>query len=538
MNDKPKFEDLTRDIDWQRASFLKYCLDVTESEVTSQSLEETIVRKILEGYLVLALLFYKQFREDLKKNYEKPSGVNESDVKLLIQEAMDKLVEEWYRVYAIIAALRARGANKESRRLLLQMDPFVDEAMRDVTLSRETFPVILQFGQSYSLRFSNYSDNFAALSIPLWVLESPWEWTILWHELAGEKVRKLKNDDPRFFDSLLADIMNQLNEDQKAAAQEACWSTDWLEELFEDSFSVIHFPIHFLIVFNNLLKRYPDGGKGQRHPAHSMRLAMAMSLHLQMKKDANLPEDIQSWGASQWSQWTELEQEKNPERFKTFDPKKQLSSNAIDVELVRLTAEKIFQWHQTNEINKNDANLFFKNTIGNAIINYSRGVNYQQIIDETIAALLNIPPTFETSQQGSTDPASSSLCDRVRNKKGLLDNLPAELLAEHPQVQKLLQGLGYGELLGLSFSQVDFHNINDVHFLQDSIDYWVNPTTWHNACFDSLGNPKGKFIEHDPQKPLKLGFIEILEMSFDNTIRKHWQANPVDWADPALQKTK
>lgn len=538
MTTQPKFEELTRDVDWQRASLLKYCVNVVDSDAAGQGAEEVIVQKILGGYLTLALLFYKQFRADLRKHYETLSDIEPSDVKLRIQEAMDKLVEEWYRVYAIIAALRARRANEESKRLLKQMDPFIDEAMRDVALSRKEFPVILEFGQSYSLRFSNYSDDFAALSIPLWVLESPWEWTVLWHELAGEKVRKLENDNPKFFTSMYQRILVQLDEDQQLAAYKSGWSIDWLQELFEDSFSVIHFPIHFLIVFRNLLRRYPEGGVGQRHPASAVRLANALCLHMQLKRDAGLPEDIQSWGPKQWNQWTELQDEKQPDRFKSFDPKR--LSNPIDATMVQLVAKEIFDWHHENKIDHNDEDVVFEKTIARAIIDYAREGDYKHIIESTLSVLANKTSTPQPEPSAlPVDSAYSTLCKIVREKKGLLEALPADVLEEHPHVAPLLDGLGYKELLGLSFSKVDFHNINDIHLSHNNVKFWVDPTNWHNALFDAHGNSKGKFLSYDGKpEHLHVGFIEIQQLGLTSTgleiITLRWQAVQSDWDN--LQK--
>ena len=527
-----KFAALTRDIDWQRASFLNYCLRITESPLTNQSPEEIVVKKILGGYLTLAMLYFNQFREDLKKQYINPSLIiHEMDVKLKMQEAMDKLLEEWHRVYAIIVAIRAREVNKESKRLVDQMSPFVDAAMRDVGLSREKFPVILQFGQSYSLRFSRYSDGFAALGIPLWVLASPWEWTILWHELAGEKVRQLKLQAPNFFTSQFDGIVESLQHNEKSQILEAGWSVNWLEELFEDSFSVLHFPIHFLFVFKNLLERYPDSGQGQRHPPRAIRLATAMCLHLRLKEFKELPKDMKDWNPILWKKWVELKDEKEPKRFSEFDPNTQLS-NEINIKVVWLVAKKIIKWHRSNKIDKDQDNNYQK-IIRTAIIDYSRGADRIKTIDLAIGGITRLNNSLKTkdlvaNRQGIIDDTFSAICDLVAN--GNLSKLSKtdryKMHVAHPQVPKMLGRLGYQELLDLSFSDVDYHNVNDIHFRQNEINYWVDPTTWNNRV-------SGKFTSYDGNsKNLKLGNIEIQEIGVDNNIefiKQRWQAALVDW---------
>ena len=511
-----KFAELTRDIDWQRASFLNYCLRITESPVTNQSPEEVVVKKILGGYLTLAMLYFNQFRDDLKKQYIKQSPViNEMNVKLNMQAALDKLLVEWHRVYAIIVAIRVREETGESKQLVDQMSPFVDAAMRDVGLSREKFPVILQFGQSYSLRFSRYSDGFAALGIPLWVLASPWEWTILWHELAGEKVRALENDKNISFESMFDDIMKELKKG-KLDALNFGWSVNWLEELFEDSFSVLHFPIHFLFVFKNLLERYPDSGQGQRHPPRSIRLATAMCLNLKLKKFEELPEDMQDRDSITWTKWVELRDEDEPERFAEFDPNTQLPDK-FNVRAVWLVAEKIINWHRLNKIDKDQDNGYQK-IIRNAIIEYSRGADRVKTIDLAIGGITRLNNSLKTKdpvadRQGIIDQSFSAIRDLIAS--GNLANLSKAdkekmrlALEAHPQVKKLLDGLGYNELLNLSFSDVDhFSESTDILLqLHDTgkSKFFGNKFEWSSATWKRL----------DDGKPILVSDIRIDEIDF------------------------
>lgn len=463
-----EFTRITRDINWQKESFLNYCTDITKAESpdsdkdqnadANHNVEETIVKKVLDGYFVLFLVFYERVRGDLEKHYTEALDVNEADVKLRLQEALSKLVDEWQRVYAIVTALRERQANLESRRLLNQMDPFVDIAMKDVGLSYTDFPVVLQFGQSYSLKFSKYSDKFAALSIPLWVLESPWEWTILWHELAGERVRQEKVDKPESFSSQFDEILKSLKRDNNAvdAALGNGWSVDWYEELFEDSFSVIHFPFHFLIVFQSLLERFPDGGKGLRHPPRIIRLATAMFLHLQMKmkRYSNEPLVVDEW--PDWENWSELKDETDYKKFMQFDPY-QLLSNALDVKVAWLTARKILEWHKDKKVYKSAENEF-RNIINDAIKKYAYD-GYAE--GERDALLLEIRKTIASLLPAQKKVGLDTQLSKKINKEKLSDLISTptktkKLLDDHLQVKELLEEKDYKQLLDLTFYDEDF----------------------------------------------------------------------------------
>ena len=493
---KQQFAKLTRDIDWQRTGFLRYCLNIAESNASNLNPEESIVRKILEGYLALALLFYKQFRTDLFVQYQQ-SKREDIIVKIKMQDALERLVNEWQRVYSIIVAIRSRKSNGESKRLVNEMSPFVSVAMTDVDLSYEEFPVILQFGESYSLKFSKYSDNFAALNIPLWILNSPWEWTILWHELAGEKVRALRKEKKHFFETEFDKAIGKLKKKDEEYIRKLGWSVDWFEELFEDSFSVIHFPIHFLFVLENLLERFPDTGRGQRHPPASIRLATAMCLHLQMKGFKKTPK----WNLTTWKKWIELKDEKVPDRFSRFDPNTQLADE-INIKTVWLVANRIINWHREKKIINNKANDY-QRIVSRAVIEYSRKADRVDILDQAIGGIRRVSDLKKSNNiieeaQGITKTSGSF---EIINKLILSDlreteeeKLFKKLDATFPQVKSLLNGLGYDELLKLSFFERDFFNGLDIKNVQRLIKNsqgkpeWVDifPTINSTTIVDNL----------------------------------------------------
>lgn len=372
-----KFAALTRDIDWQRASFLSNSLEIVwtsaDANRASYAPSEVIVRNILDHYFLLALLFYRQLRDDLKKEFS-TNNISEREVKISMQDGLDKLVAEWYRVHAVILAIRANQSTGKASDIIQEMHPVLQTAREDVYLSPD-FLAILHFGRDFSMRFFNYMENVAALNMPLATFESPWEWTILWHELAGEKVRAMKNKDPYFFDAMFYEIMSQLDEVQAAEAEALGWSVDWLEELFEDSFSVVNFPIHFLYVLKNLLERHADlGGKDSRHPPEAIRLASAMACHLHRKRLIDSP-DLQGRGEAVWrGNWAELQDasEREPTRFAGFDPALLLADQPVNLAVTRLAAEKILAWHN-QQTRWGGGNSAIRDLIGNAIVGYSRG---------------------------------------------------------------------------------------------------------------------------------------------------------------------
>ena len=465
-----KFAALTRDIDWQRASFLSNNLEIVwtseDASRASYAPSEIIVRKILDHYLLLALLYYRQLRDDLRTEFS-AERMSEREVKIYMQNGLERLVMEWYRVYAVILAIRANQSTGKASDIIQEMHPVLQTAREDVYLSPD-FLTILHFGQDFSMRFFNYMENVAALNMPLATFESPWEWTILWHELAGEKVRSMKNRDPYFFDAMFYEIMSQLDEGQSEEAQSLGWSADWLEELFEDSFSVVNFPIHFLYVLKNLLERHADlGGEDSRHPPQAIRLAAAMFYHLHRKGLADSP-DLQSRDETVWrDNWTELQDasEQRPTRFKEFDPVLLLAGQPVSLAVTRLATEKIIAWHD-RQARWGGGNRAVRDLIGNAIIGYSRGGERGRIFAEAIAALQPIRDAAAIEQElPVTDQALAQIEQVVLGKSIPENNQVLDSLEEqNPKIRRLLREgshaaaakLGYKDLLAVRFNDVDF----------------------------------------------------------------------------------
>jgi hypothetical protein len=419
------FQELSQDVDWQFQSFLEQCETFIDKPLSGKKLSpnQAIAQDILSAYLALARQFYEQYEVSLQATYElaqQPgNGIDpddKPDVPKSMQLALDKLVVEWNRVYSVIAAIQT-SESRAAKKVIAPLTPVIHAAMRAVGLSPKTFPLVLQFGQTYNMGFFNYIDNFRSLSLPLSALKSPWEWTIFWHELAGERVRLLESawrefedimsqasdlnltkkeldalldrhfdrleDDTRraalkdavgkgveadwngpdrqsspktydifqdplqplimlSFDELLVDILHDFQATDQKAAQRRGWSADWLRELFEDSFSVINFPIDFVYIFDQLQRRHRDGGKKLRHPTRKVRLAVAVFLQMQITEsmsDEIAPPDGKRIDAF-------LQNIKSP--AKIFNPNK--LDDRIDVKMAWAVAKHLRELHDRMDL--------------------------------------------------------------------------------------------------------------------------------------------------------------------------------------------
>ena len=203
------FEELSQDVDWQIRSFLEQCktfVDNSRSSTKNLSPTKAAAQNILDAYLALANQFYNEYKASLQETYEpaqkkRPKAIRSDAVPQLMQFALEKLTAEWDRVYRVIAALQT-SESRAVKSITAPLTPVIQAALRDVGLSPRAVPVVVVLGQTYSLGFFNYLDNFRSLSVPLAASKSPWEWTIFWHEMAGERVRLFENA-RREFDEII-----------------------------------------------------------------------------------------------------------------------------------------------------------------------------------------------------------------------------------------------------------------------------------------------------------------------------------------------
>ncbi len=275
---------------------------------------------------------------------------------IVLQESLEKLTREWDRIAKIVAA--AQTLEPELRRALRRV---VLVAAAAVGVPAEN--ILIVPGEVPALTFFHYIENFAVLTLPLYSLQAPWEWSIIWHELAGYKVRRLNaeegrleiqdsmkefflfgglmgpsdleeedfaqaqySNNPEFlldltrklsslFQQVLAEMFPRLTDDERetlfatlqsilsnaealslesqfqaimgrlvekfpfTAVQEQGWTRDWIEELFEDAWSVLTFHDPFIEIFFGDTLGHQRSLDEIRHPPLAIRRQVAAEMN-------------------------------------------------------------------------------------------------------------------------------------------------------------------------------------------------------------------------------------------------------------------
>jgi len=107
-----------------------------------------------------------------------------------LQKALDKLKLEWQRLNSIAVASKTLAKKKK----LIQAMEVVVEAARFSVGTTAVDRIAIVPGDAFALQFYSYLKNFAVLIVPIYSVQAPWEWSIFWHELAGDKVDRLEKD--------------------------------------------------------------------------------------------------------------------------------------------------------------------------------------------------------------------------------------------------------------------------------------------------------------------------------------------------------
>lgn len=422
---------------------------------------------------------------------------------VLLQNALDKLKEEWERVGAIAVASQALS---QDDKLTQSLELAVAMVAYSVGIEKER--IVIVPGTSFALHFFKYLDNFAVLTVPIYSVQAPWEWSIFWHELAGYQVRQVergtiievirtkkmpyfhkayrKATDEKAKEALLdivtrnnrfgreylkglfsADeldlsdlggfehqferILAKLPEANKIQIYEKMkadgWSVAWFKELFEDAYSVLGIGVdcpEFLQLFEDILKRH--GVKDDRHPPLEVRMKVANALlH---------PQEIKLSGTAEETE--EMIIQITAQQILTFMP---LINSAIpQFETSVGSARHKFQkpnYSTLDYLSETPADLFksVEETIHTSIVGWVLAIN--DLEDPVGIARKNAQKNIEEFSKNL-----SVFRQLVKKKKGV------------PSYGSWFKDQDYEQLLALSFYDVDFlASSTPIEFWHSTIKY-------------------------------------------------------------------
>ena len=291
------------------------------SDISERMVQFPVLVDLIHDFHEMAKAYILLFEAKLKIS----DSLNPRDKWLKQHEMLDKLTREWHLIYSLAAATELGSS------FLGQFQPYVDQAAKDIGLTdtRGDFLLIPTFGESFSLATVGYSSsNIAILNLPISVIHSPWEFSVIWHELAGLKVIKIRDQIKEFLETyaeennltltdgrklpgndLIATLFKRITEGRRLGKefklevkeylssgngavhkQDEIWSQDWFEQLYEDACSVFAFGEEFVSVLRTILGRQARKLTADRkHPDLITRIQVARRLLALQKGSAASP---------------------------------------------------------------------------------------------------------------------------------------------------------------------------------------------------------------------------------------------------------
>lgn len=397
----------------------------------------------------------------------------------LMQNAIDRLKNEWQRINTIVSTGQVLN---QDEKLIKSLKSVVAVAAHSVGIEAEQ--IIIVPGNTFALSFFTYLENFAVLTIPIYSMQSFWEWSIIWHELAGYKVRSLEriaaidtirekledlyayynkivgkakkeeliervdpnipfirgyltqlfskgeeklilNDLGGFeyqFEQMMADLPISGYEELKTQG----WSVDWFKELFEDAWSILAIGEPFLDIFEDILRRNANVDK--RHPPLDVRLDVARELLELMGNEDGV--------------------KKRPRKINAIAAKKILEFVTLLIAATREFKEPEAENMASQQVLRKESQ-----DIRDQISGMLRGV-IQKSISNWSKEILDTDDPVRNAEQRSTDFIAVLSDNSIANLISSLDKKEKEQV--NKKYEDILESKDYRELLDKPFFESDF----------------------------------------------------------------------------------
>jgi hypothetical protein len=430
----------------------------------------------------------------------------------LLQSALDKLRDEWQRLNTLAVASQTLT---EDEKLDRSLKAVLEVAAHSVGVEAER--IIIVPGNAFALYFFTYLDNFAVLTVPIYSVQAPWEWSIFWHELAGYKVRRLEKsttietvrekltafhnlykisdeekrkellnsitwknqfsrnylgelfsqerlalDDLGGFEHQFERMLLNLPNAEKFQIYDQIktdgWCIDWFKELFEDAWSVLAIGEPFLDFFSDILGR--NTARDNRHPSLDIRLSVAkelLKLVSPQSEVVNDPNLVEKFAAQQLLNFISL----------LIGAARKYENPDLD----QLTNPQLF-WQSIRDGLFDKVRDGIQLSIANWSENFLTADNPSRKVTNNAKNFLDV----------FSDPALENMLSQLHKY---------EANQIKPSYKGLLKSRDYKQLLKLSFSEVDYHTPGDIQLLESGKTYWVKPVDWNSVIWLTQRHPVG-----------------------------------------------
>lgn len=305
------------------------------------------------------------------------------------------------------------------------------------------------YGRHFELVRFDYAPHVSVTGVPIYNLATPWDWHVVWHEMAGQVVRQLeKIEGDEETNRIEQEILPALPEDtwetwrkkyyygisgdEDALAWDGIDKAGWIAELLEDGYGVLSLGSTMRSALQSVLRQHyedDDALGDERHPPPRLRFDMAGAMLLEMNFG---PEKLKELGLT----------DEEIKACKDLQPVAEILYRTL-AEYVR----QVFDPSRTSEIDKLKDELLARGNIDKASIP---------------ALIAAVRLAFEEQPQDAKRIADNAR--RVIRSMSVASQTAKEITPPPDEYfKKLVEGKEWGELLSKSFQKTDLAVHKDNH---------------------------------------------------------------------------
>ncbi|MBX7237403.1 MAG: hypothetical protein K1X65_23695 [Caldilineales bacterium] len=281
-----------------------------KSQVQNQTNEG--IQYLINCYQQFAINFYAAFDRSLKADPNEPA----EKYAYWRERAIEKLVNYWNMLSPLLSGIqdprmaKLRTLVREAAPGKRWIDHWSDDWRSRVPVYRKSgervdwesrwqdaIITIPYYGTRFELLRFDYAPYVFVTGVPLQDLETPWQWHVVWHEMAGQIVLDLVKrkeidkivkaaTDLGQWDEWRVMVESAVNSRPSAAEPMTISFADvdrsgWMQELVEDAYGVLSLGPSMLLAMKQVFARYYLGDIAlfdTRHPPVKLRLDMAAAL--------------------------------------------------------------------------------------------------------------------------------------------------------------------------------------------------------------------------------------------------------------------
>lgn len=262
--------------DWQLLSLLQFASDAYKLLAPDENRSPALTR-LIRNFQEAAVAFYQKGLELLNESEENTPYERQ----LLIW----KVQREWDRLAGLLASSHFLPMDDPKARAMTQVIEWAWDSVFLVPEARENRNIVIlpQVDRQFRLLRFRYAPNLVSIEMPIGTLYAPWEWSTLYHEVAGLWIQTdhaqnlLQEISPAITDwSAWLEPFGEIDANYRSFIQH-----NWLEEFLEDTISVLCIGSALSDNFDTILSHYyPEPiSTDPRHPHRELRAGLAQALN-------------------------------------------------------------------------------------------------------------------------------------------------------------------------------------------------------------------------------------------------------------------